>query len=363
MELEARERESSQINSLKIKYNSVFGYFIEVTNVHKDKVPSHYKRKQTLTNAERYVTEELYELETKILSSRGRKLQLEETLFKNLREYILAQGSIILNLAHKWSELDVISSLAWLALEQRYVRPQFSTDAQLRFEGSRHPVIEQSIKKTFVPNTVSLGAGECLLLTGPNMAGKSTLMRQVAITALLAQMGSFVPAASATLPIFQKLFTRIGASDSLAEGLSTFMVEMKETAEMLSEANEHTLVVLDEVGRGTSTYDGMSLAQSILEYLIVEKKCMTLFATHYHELTDLSARYKQVHNAHMSIQETNSNVDDQIQFLYTLKKGPANKSYGIHVARLAGLPNSILKRSQSLLEEHEKRMKCQLELF
>jgi DNA mismatch repair protein MutS len=349
LELEAREKEATQISSLKIRYNNVFGYYIEVTNTHKDKVPSHYKRKQTLANAERYVTQELHDLETKILSSRDRRIQLEEKIFQDLRSLILKHGATILALADQWSELDVLSSLAWLALEQKYVRPTFHDSMAVQIEGSRHPVIEQEVKKTFVPNAIELSAGECLLLTGPNMAGKSTLMRQVAVTVLLAQMGSFVPAKKATLPIFEKIFTRIGASDSLSEGLSTFMVEMRETAEMLKSATPATLVILDEVGRGTSTYDGMSLAQAILEYLVTQIRCVTFFATHYHEITELDRVHPQIRNAHMGIYEKGQDI----HFLYTLKPGPANKSYGIHVARLAGLPAGVISRAADLLSAHE----------
>lgn len=349
LELEAREKENTQISSLKVRYNNVFGYYIEVTHTHKDKVPEHYKRKQTLANAERYITQELHELETKILSSRDRRLQLEEKLFQELRARVLSSAALIMQLAHIWSELDVLSSLAWLALEQKYVRPSFVKDRSLHIEGSRHPVIEQEVKKTFVPNSISLKEGECLLLTGPNMAGKSTLMRQVAVTALLAQIGSFVPAAKAELPLFEKIFTRIGASDSLSEGLSTFMVEMKETAEMLNGAGPCTLVILDEVGRGTSTYDGMSLAQAILEYLVAHAKSLTFFATHYHEITHLAQTHSQIRNAHMGVLERGNDI----HFLYTLKSGPASKSYGIHVARLAGLPESVVRRADVLLKKHE----------
>lgn len=362
LELEAREKETTQISSLKVRYNNVFGYYIEITNSHKDKVPDHYKRKQTLANAERYITQELHELESKILSSREKRVHLEELVLKELREFILNQATFILGIASKWSELDVISGLAWLAMEQKYVRPTLSSaqnTMDLHLEASRHPVVEQEVKKTFVPNSISLIGGDCLLLTGPNMAGKSTLMRQVAVTALLAQAGSFVPAKMARLPIFEQIYTRIGASDSLSEGLSTFMVEMKETAEMLAGAGKRTLVVLDEVGRGTSTYDGMSLAQAILEYLVESAKSLTLFATHYHEITGLAEKHAQIHNAHMGVQERGQDI----HFLYTLKSGPANKSYGIQVARLAGLPEQVVKRASVLLKEHEMQVSTQFNLF
>ncbi len=360
--LEAREKESTGISSLKVRYNSVFGYYIEVTNTHREKVPDHYKRKQTLANAERYLTQELEELETKILSSRDRRLNLEEQMFQELRSEVLRQAPFLMMAAEQFSELDVVTSAAWLAIEQRYCRPTFVPAAELggaydqssqglELSGSRHPVVEQEVKRTFVPNKIRLEPGGCLLLTGPNMAGKSTLMRQVAVTALMAQIGFFVPASSARLPIFKKVYTRIGASDLLSAGLSTFMVEMTETAEMLKGAGAETLVILDEVGRGTSTYDGMSLAQAILEYLLREARAYTFFATHYHEMTSLSEVHKQIHNAHMSVEEKGH----EIQFLYTLKSGPANRSYGIQVARLAGLPHSVIERAQKLLGEHELR--------
>lgn len=358
LELEAREREQTGIPSLKVRFNNVFGYYIEVTHTHKDRVPDHYKRKQTLANAERYVTQELHDLETKILSSRTKRVELEEKIFEDLRRKVIEAATHLRSAALAWSELDVYSSLAFLSLEQNYVRPEFSPTRQLQLVESRHPVVEQEVRQTFVPNTIELNKGETLLLTGPNMAGKSTLMRQVAVTAVLAQIGCFVPAKKAVLPLFDRIFTRIGASDFLSEGLSTFMVEMKETAEMLNEANANSLVVLDEVGRGTSTYDGMSLAQAILEYLVTRKKPLVFFATHYHELTQLERLYPQVKNGHMGIEERGSERGSkEIKFLYALKNGPANKSYGIHVARLAGLPKEVTSRAEKLLASHESALR------
>ncbi len=345
-DLEERERQSTGIASLKVRFNNVFGYYIEVTKTHSNKVPKHYIRKQTLTHAERYITDELQKLEDKVLAAKSRRSELEYEIFCDLRDLVLKASSDLIVLARRWSEVDVMASLAWLALEHDYKRPTFSKVRTLQLEGSRHPVVEQEVSRQFVPNDISLGTSECLLLTGPNMAGKSTIMRQVALASIMAQMGSYVSARRAVLPIFDRIFTRIGASDHLSEGLSTFMVEMKETGEMLSEATKNSLVILDEVGRGTSTYDGMSLAQSILEYLLEKKKCMTLFATHYHEITKLELKYAQVHNAHMSIREEKG----QISFLHTLKQGPANKSYGIQVARLAGLPAPVTRRAGKLLE-------------
>jgi DNA mismatch repair protein MutS len=255
----------------------------------------------------------------------------------------------LLRLARQWSELDVISSLAWLALEQKYCRPTWSHDGALRLKASRHPVVEQERRSDFIPNDLHLVKGGCLLLTGPNMAGKSTLMRQVALTVILAQMGSFVPAEAAELPLVDRLFTRIGASDHLSEGLSTFMVEMKETAEILKWATPSSLVILDEIGRGTSTYDGMSLAQAILEHLVTRLQATSLFATHYHELTLLSSRFPNIQNAHMSIREKGG----EIHFLHLLQAGPANKSYGIHVAKLAGLPSTLTHRASQILQKME----------
>lgn len=351
LELEQRERERTKINSLKVRYNNVFGYYIEITNTHTDKVPDDYKRKQTLANAERFITQELHELESKILSARSQRVDLEEEIFKDLCREILQNSPQIRLAAQVWSELDVTSSLAWLAIEKNYSRPKFISSG-LKLLGSRHAVVEQEVQTQFVSNDIILNEGECLLLTGPNMAGKSTLMRQVAVTALMAQMGSFVACREAHLSVFDKIFTRIGASDSLTEGLSTFMVEMKETAEMLLEANSKSLVILDEVGRGTSTYDGMSLAQSILEYFVTAKKPLVFFATHYHELTQLENDLSMIKNAHMEIEESSPG---QIRFLYALRPGPANKSYGLHVARLAGLPNKILKRAENLLSAYESQ--------
>ncbi len=351
LEMEAREKEKTGISSLKIRYNNVFGYYIEITNTHKDKVPASYLRKQTLANAERYYTDELAELEKKVLSAQSKRAELEFEIFESLRRKCLREASALLTLASQCSELDVISSLAWLAIERRYTRPQFDPARGLVIKASRHPVVEQTVKQQFVPNDIELSAQGCLLLTGPNMAGKSTLMRQVALTVILAQVGSFVPADSAKLPVFDHLFTRIGASDQLSEGLSTFMVEMTETAEMLEKSSSRSLLILDEIGRGTSTFDGMSLAQSILEYLLDKKKAMTFFATHYHELTSLEGKYSQLRNAHMTVLERNG----EIRFLHTLKMGPAQKSYGIQVARLAGLPSEITARAQSLLKGLEKK--------
>ncbi|MCB0390480.1 MAG: DNA mismatch repair protein MutS, partial [Bdellovibrionales bacterium] len=349
LNMEAREREQTGIPSLKIRYNNIFGYYIEVTKTHNDKVPDHYKRKQTLTNAERYLTQELQEVEEKVLSSRTKRLELEEKIFRALVQEIIQSLHPLMRLAKVWAELDVYSSLAWLALERNYVCPQLNEKNILDLKSSRHPVVEQSVDRPFVSNDIYLGPEECLLLTGPNMAGKSTLMRQVALASIMAQIGGFVAASAANLPIYEHIFTRIGASDFLSEGLSTFMVEMQETSEMLRQASSCSLVILDEVGRGTSTYDGMSLAQAILEHLSADIKCHTFFATHYHELTHLSRKFPNIKNAHMSIKEESG----EIHFLHTLVPGPANKSYGIQVARLAGLPTKVTKRAAKVLSQLE----------
>lgn len=350
-QLEESERQKTGITSLKVRYNNVFGFYIEVTNTHKSKVPiDRYQRKQTLTNAERYVTDELNELEKKVITAKTKRADLELEIFSTLKKKTTESIQSLLKLAEECNQLDVYVSLAWLALEHGYSKPQMIEQGALSLEGSRHPVIEQFVENNFIANDISIGQNQCILLTGPNMAGKSTIMRQVAITSLLAQIGSFVPARKAELPIVDKIFTRIGASDFLTEGLSTFMVEMQETAEMLSEATEKSLVILDEVGRGTSTYDGMSLAQSILEYFLKTLKSYTLFATHYHELTGLEEQYPgQLLNRHMSISDKNG----EILFRYHLAEGPAQKSYGIQVAKLAGLPSGVVHYAAKILSQLE----------
>ncbi len=353
LELEAREKELTGISSLKIRYNNVFGYSIEITNTHKDRVPKdRYDRKQTLANAERYTTPELVELERKVLSAQEKRTKLEEEEFSRLVQFVLSHSHALMRFAFALAELDVVTSLAQVANDFRYIRPRFrkpSDSIAIRFLGSRHPVVEQSLDKPFVANDIVIGEGGCILLTGPNMAGKSTLMRQAAIAVIMAQMGSFVPARDAELSLLDRVATRIGASDSLSDGLSTFMVEMKETAELLSQANDRTLVVLDEIGRGTSTFDGLSIAQAILEHLLTEKRCLTFFATHYHELTKLEAEYARIKNCHMAIHEK----DGVITFLHRLLEGAAGQSYGIHVARLAGLPLSVTARAEKILSEVE----------
>ncbi|MBX7232265.1 MAG: DNA mismatch repair protein MutS [Bdellovibrionales bacterium] len=347
IEFENKEKEVTGIGSLKARFNQVFGFYLEVTKTHLAKVPPHYLRKQTLAQVERYTTAELQDLEGRILSAQSRRQDLEMELFLQLRLNLLKSSVDLIELARLWSELDVLTSLAWLAIEFQYSRPQFGNDLELI--SSRHPVVEQESQHSFVPNDIQLKRGGCILLTGPNMAGKSTLMRQVAITAILAQMGSFVPAKKAVLPVYDRLFTRIGASDFLSEGLSTFMVEMTEVAEILKFATNKSLVVLDEVGRGTSTYDGVSLAQAILEFLMTGLRPMVFFATHYQELTFITSKLQNICNLHMAIKEKSG----QIQFLHTLTSGPANKSYGIQVAQLAGISPEITRRARQLLDFHE----------
>lgn len=355
LELEAKEKERSGINSLKVRYNNVFGYYIEVTNTHLQKVPSDYLRKQTLANAERFTTKELQELEAKILSAESKRCVLELEIFTQLKTEILSYLSEILWLSRELARFDVLTSFAWLALERGYVKPVFNRKQEFNIEDGRHPVLEQSLKKTFVSNSVKIKSGECWLITGPNMAGKSTLMRQIALLCIMAQTGSFLPATKAELPLLDQILTRIGANDSLSQGLSTFMVEMVEAAEILQRATDRSLVLLDEIGRGTSTYDGMSLAQSILEFLVENRKPYLFFATHYHELTKLTEKFEQIQNWHMSIRDDVGGI----QFLYALAAGPAEKSYGIHVAQLAKLPESLIHRAQELLAKHESAMKIE----
>lgn len=349
-QLEEKEKSQTGIPTLKIRHNSVFGYYIEVTKVHSNKVPPHYHRKQTLTNAERYIHDELKKIEEKIYTSKTKRLSLELKIFEDLKSQILSKSDELLVAASDWAFMDVMASFAWLAIEFNYSKPKLDKESALiRLKSSRHPVVEQFSKSQFVSNDFEFNKGECLLLTGPNMAGKSTFMRQVALTVIMAQIGCYVPCSEASMPVFHHIFTRIGATDNLAEGLSTFMVEMQEAAEILERCDENSLVVLDEIGRGTSTYDGMSLAQSILEHLVKHKKSLVLFATHYHELTHLPAQWPNIHNAHMSIKDTG----DGLKFLYKLEEGPANKSYGIHVAELAGLPKSVVKRAKKVLQQLE----------
>lgn len=348
--LEKAEKEKTGISSLKIRYNNVFGYYIEITHLHKDKIPSSYQRKQTLANAERYCTDELIELEKKVLSAQVKRYELEFILFDELRREILAKASELLSLAQICNELDVISSFAWLSLEESYSRPQLVEEKRLFLENSRHPVVEQFARGKFVANTIDMKSEDCLLITGPNMAGKSTLMRQVALSVILAQIGSFVPASKAVISVYDAIYTRIGASDQLSEGLSTFMVEMTETAQMLKSATKNSLLILDEVGRGTATFDGMALAQSILEYILNNLKNHVFFATHYHELTDLEKNFPQIKNAHMKVLD---NKNGQIEFLHILMAGAAGNSYGVKVAELAGIPIEITLRAESLLKNLE----------
>lgn len=369
-DLETNEKLATGISSLKVRYNNVFGFYIEITNTHVDKAPSHYKRKQTLTNAERFYTDELMELEKKVLLAQSRRAELELEYFEKCKKNILELTSEFLQISEFASEVDVYTCLAWVAVQNNYTRPAMTKESEMNLVHCRHPVVEKNISSRFIPNSVQMSAGQTWILTGPNMAGKSTLMRQVALIQIMAQMGSFVPAESARLPVMDAVYTRIGANDSLSEGLSTFMVEMKETAELLAEATSSSLILLDEIGRGTATYDGLSLAEAIIEYIVQKIKGFTLFATHYHEITALAKTLPQfIRNGHMEIQQGKNN---DITFSYVFKEGSVGRSYGIQVAELAGLPEVLiqrakqslaLKESQKLGARKAKEIESQLSLF
>ena len=353
-QLEARLRQETGIPKLKIGYNHVFGYFIEVSNSYKNLVPETYIRKQTLTSGERYITQELKELESKILGAHERLISLERRLFDELLESIGAQLDRIQRTANAIAQLDVLAALAQVAAENNYCRPVVDDSDVLTITEGRHPVVEQVLKGSmFVPNDTTLNCttDRCLIITGPNMAGKSTYMRQNALIALMAQIGSFVPAASCHVGVVDAIFTRIGASDDLAAGQSTFMVEMTEVAEILKNATAKSLVVLDEIGRGTSTFDGMSIARAVLEYCAQKLKAKTLFATHYHELTALDQTLPNVRNYNIAVRARG----EDIIFLRKIVPGGADRSYGIEVAKLAGLPDSVLKRARAILEELESQ--------
>jgi len=338
----------SSINTLKVGYNKVFGYYIEVTDSHRDKVPVGWTRKQTVKNAERYITSELKQHETEALGAHDRAIALEQSLFEQIRQTLLPSVATFQELAFAIARIDVLSSLAALAIDRRYCRPTMNDGHVMQIVDGRHPVLEQQLGSEFVSNDTHFADGDSLaLITGPNMAGKSTYIRQVALITLLAQVGSYVPAKSATIGLVDRLFTRIGASDELHSGQSTFMVEMTETANILNNATEKSLVILDEIGRGTSTLDGLSLAWAIAEHIADNIHCRTLFATHYHELTDLAERFKGVKNLNVAVREW----EDQVIFLHRIVEGGTDRSYGIHVARLAGVPRTVLDRARQLLGE------------
>jgi DNA mismatch repair protein MutS len=352
--LEERYRRDTGVASLKIRHNNLLGYFIEVTASHLAKVPPTFIRRQAMTGATRFSTAELAELESRIASAAERALALELDLFEQLRASTLAEASIIAGTAAALAELDITAALAALAVEQRYVRPQIDDSRDFLIQGGRHPVVEQALVRQqdrFVANDCDLGAASPLwLLTGPNMAGKSTFLRQNALIAVLAQAGSFVPAAAARIGVVDRLFSRVGAADDLARGRSTFMVEMVETAGILNLAGPRSLVILDEIGRGTATYDGLSLAWAVVEHLHEMNRCRALFATHYHELTALAARLPHLACHTLRVKEWQG----QVVFLHEVTAGTADRSYGIHVARLAGLPEAVLRRAEEVLRRLEE---------
>ena len=355
-QIEHRERERTGISSLKVRFNNVFGYYLEISRANLHLAPPDYERKQTLVNAERFTTPELKELEAKVLDAEDRSHTIERDLFTAIRREVGGHASRIRQTAAVLAELDVLACFAHLAAEREYHRPEFSEDGELLIQGGRHPVIERIVEEgrsgKFIPNDLFMNGGEdrLLIVTGPNMGGKSTYLRQAALIALMAQMGGFVPADRAKLPIFDRIFTRIGASDNLARGRSTFMVEMTEAAAILNTATPRSLVLLDEVGRGTATFDGLSIAWAVVEHLLTHTRAKTLFATHYHELTELEDLLSGVKNYHVSVKESGSNII----FLRKVEPGSADKSYGIEVARLAGLPNAVIERAREILKRHEQ---------
>jgi DNA mismatch repair protein MutS len=343
--------ERTGITNLKLGFNKVFGYYIEVNHSAADKVPADYVRKQTIKNAERYITEELKEYETQALSAEEKALELEQQLFEEVRRQAVQYISRLQSLADTLAQCDCLTALAYLAKRRGYIRPKISDGGRLLINEGKHPVVAEMLGAEFVPNDIELGekAGDVLLVTGPNMSGKSTYIRQVALLVLMAQTGSFIPAKDAELGLVDRIFTRVGASDELVRGQSTFMVEMTETANIINNATGKSLVILDEVGRGTSTYDGLSLAWAITEHIATKIKCRTLFATHYHELTELAELFTNIKNCNVAVREWM----DEVVFLHKILPGGTDKSYGIHVAKLAGVPKSILDRSKEILEELE----------
>lgn len=350
---ESQEREKTKISSLKVRFNRVFGYYIDITKSNLAAVPSHYIRKQTTATGERFLTEELKSFEDKILNAERRRFELEHSMFTARCAELANFSSSIGAIARAIAQVDATLSLADIAQDRNYCRPVLSESEELRLEESRHPIVE--LAGGFVPNTIELhadkgnhgGKGKFLLLTGPNMGGKSTVMRQMGLSVLMAQMGSFVPASHAIVGICDRVFTRIGASDDIARGRSTFMVEMSEMSAILRNASSKSLVLLDEIGRGTSTYDGLSLAWAISEDLVQRVRCRTVFATHYHELTALEGRMPGIFNQRVGVRC--DDATDEVQFLYRLEDGPAEKSYGIHVAQMAGLPTKVLQRAGEVL--------------
>ncbi len=370
-EIEARERETTKIQNLRVQHNRVFGYFIEVPKTQLSKVPKHYVRKQTLANAERYVMEELAEHETKVLGAQAAGLKREDELFTELRQTVSKAGERLVERGGRLATLDVLAGLAEIAETHGFVRPEIVDQPVLEIEEGRHPVVERMLDSgRFVPNSVSLrahaggvGPARFLLVTGPNMGGKSTVMRQAALIALLAHVGSYVPAVSARVGVIDRIFTRVGAADDLGRGDSTFMVEMREAAQILSQASPRSLVLLDEIGRGTATFDGLALAWAITEFLHDRVGCRTMFATHYHELCALAERLPGLRNVHVSVHEQRGNII----FLHRLEEGAAGRSYGIQVGRLAGLPAPVLRRAQRILTRLEASERAgtgpQLDLF
>jgi len=362
-QIESRERQRTGISSLKVKFNSIFGYYIEISRANLHLSPPEYERKQTLVNAERFTTPELKEYESKILDAQEKIVEIERRLFAELRSAIAGEARRIRQTALALAEVDALGALAHTAAIRNYCRPKFDESGDIEVVGGRHPVIEQQdfAGERFVPNDLYLNSTThtVLVLTGPNMGGKSTYLRQTALSVILAQMGSFVPASSARLGIVDRVFTRIGASDNLARGRSTFMVEMTETAAILHTATPRSLILLDEVGRGTSTYDGLAIAWAAVEYIHARTRAKTLFATHYFELTELADQLSGVKNYHVSVKETGSGI----VFLRKVEPGPADRSYGIEVAKLAGLPNEVVERAWEVLAEHEnaeRRLTAQL---
>ena len=351
--LESRERDETGIRTLKIGYNRVFGYYIEVSKSFKDKVPIHYQRRQTLANAERYTTDELKEIEEKILTSEESALRLEAELYAQIKDTLSANINNLKKLSSAIARLDVLISFAQVAKSNRYVRPEIvESDRPLIIKEGRHPVVEVISKERFVANDVLLDEGEnrTMIITGPNMAGKSTYMRQTALITLMAHMGCFVPAKSAEIPVTDRIFTRVGASDNLILDQSTFMVEMIEVASILQNATKNSLLILDEVGRGTSTYDGLSIAWAVIEHLTNKIGAKTMFATHYHELTELESRMAGVKNYKIAVKELNGSI----VFLRKIMRGGANRSFGIEVAALAGVPREVTDRAKQILKAVER---------